>query len=35
MARGRQVPDTDEQRLWVAHAFRRQSIISAPGEPST
>ena len=30
MARGRQVPDTDEQRLWLAHAFRYQSIITAP-----
>jgi protein-tyrosine phosphatase len=28
-ARGRQVPDTDEQRLWVARAYRRP-VISAP-----
>ena len=27
-ARGRQVPDTDEQRLWVARAFRRPGVIS-------
>jgi protein-tyrosine phosphatase len=25
LARGRQVPDTDEQRLWVSKAFRRDS----------
>jgi protein-tyrosine phosphatase len=34
MARGRQVPDTDEQRLWLAHAFRYQGIITAPLGPS-
>jgi protein-tyrosine phosphatase len=27
MARGRQVPDTDEQRLWIAKAFRRPGVI--------
>ena len=34
MARGRQVPDTDEQRLWVSKAFRRFSITSSPHGPS-
>jgi protein-tyrosine phosphatase len=34
MARGRQVPDTDEQRLWVTRAFRRPGAIPAPVGPS-
>ncbi len=29
LARGRQVPHTDEQRLWVANAFRRSGVIPA------
>ena len=34
VARGRQVPDTDEQRLWVALAFRRPGAMAAPVWPS-
>ena len=34
MARGRQVPDTDEQRLWISKAFRRSGATSAPQGPS-
>jgi hypothetical protein len=34
LARGRQVPDTDEQRLWVSKAFRQSSATSALSRPS-
>jgi protein-tyrosine phosphatase len=29
LARGRQGPNTDEQRLWVSKAFRQSSATSA------
>jgi demethoxyubiquinone hydroxylase (CLK1/Coq7/Cat5 family) len=34
LARGRQVPDTDEQPLWVSKAFRQSSATSALSRPS-
>ena len=34
LARGRQIPDTDEQRLWVSKAFRQSSATSALSRPS-
>jgi hypothetical protein len=34
VARGRQVPIPDEQRIWVVRAFRRPGVIFAPEGPS-